>query len=123
MFEYPEGKINGRTIIEWFSEVYHKWNGCYPPDSHYSRYAGLIRNLRNQGHTDEDIMTLVWGVCNTKSNVRSMMYCKYFTDKLEYYKQLLEDYNRKDDVNEEEEFVKIDMSQKEEGEDFFEELL
>ena len=123
MFEYPEGEINGRTIIKWFSKVYHEWNGSYPPDSHYSRYSGLISRLRNQGYTDEDIMTIVWGVCNTKSNVRSMMYCGYFTDKLEYYKQLLEDYNSEDEKNEGKEFVKIDMSQKEKGEDFFEELL
>lgn len=124
MYAYPEEEMNGGKIIQWFSEVFKDLYGEYPPEEHYGKYAGFIRRMRDEGYDWDEIMTLVWGVCNEKrGQIQSLVYCWYFRDEMNRYKKIKEKYNSKESVNEEK-FVKIDMSNDDgKGEDFFDELL
>lgn len=124
MYKYPEKEVNGQIIIKWFCEVFKKWYGSHPPRKDIERYASFISIMRNKGLSDEDIMTLVWGVSNEKSNtVRSIFYCKFFLDDLPKYRRLKREIDNRDDVEDEREFINIDINKKDKGEDFFAELL
>ena len=125
MYQYPtDEEINGGDIIKWFCEVFKEAYGSYPPSKDIQRYAGFISSMRKKGLSNEEIMTLVWGVTNEKSSkIRSIFYCQYFIDELPKYKKLREEIDNRDDDEDEREFVKININKEDEGEDFFAELL
>jgi len=91
--DYPNIKT-GRDILIWFAEYFKEKNG-YDPPSHFKKGAGFIRNMKNKGFTLEEIMLIVWGSCMTNDKVKSIYYCGYFIDKLDYYKKLKSEFEQK----------------------------
>lgn len=88
---------NGKDLISWFSGYYKNKYGYYLPNSQWGKQAAFISYMKKKGYSIKDISVLIWGLTLEKDNVRSMWYAKYYTDKLEEYKKLIQKYKEKDE--------------------------
>ncbi|MFW6377122.1 MAG: hypothetical protein ACOCZ5_00615 [bacterium] len=103
MIEYPEGIKNGADILKWFGWYFeeHSNQGRLPKSFYSGKGAGFIRRMKNEGYNIEEITVLVWGVCSTKPQTKSINYCSYFKNELGKFYQLKEDLEKKKKQQEE----------------------
>lgn len=93
-YPYPEEESeNIRDVMRYFAECYEQKNGSQLPNNYWSRMGGYITRLKSQHSlTLEDLTLLVFGVFNTKPEVKSIGYIQYFIDNLDDYKELRKQY-------------------------------
>ena len=88
--------------------------------SEFGRYCSVVS--RNESEYEgnnfyEDLKYLMWGVFNTKDDVRSIAYCFYFWDKLNEYKEIKKEYdNQNKEVKESENYEKIEVEEEDDKE-------
>ena len=115
--------------VGYFSYYLEEKNGKTFSEDKFGRYASIIARNRdkhlanNPNKTEEDfyeeLKYLMWGVFNTKDEVRSPAYCFYFWDNLDKYKRMKKDYEAdKDEIEYKESQTEVEDKIKEHFSEF-----
>lgn len=92
-YKFPDKLENGRDILKTYAEYMEEKFGRYLSDKEWGIAAGWVKRYKKE-YSPEEIMLTIWGVFNTKDNVRSINYCSYFFDNLNKYKKMKESVNK-----------------------------
>lgn len=89
-YPYPEEELkDARDIARYFAQCYEQKNGEQLSQKYFSRAGGYVLRLKSQEDLSfEDLTLLIFGVFNTKSEIKSIGYIQYFIDKLDEYRDL-----------------------------------
>ncbi|MGM0410095.1 MAG: hypothetical protein ACQEQF_04955 [Bacillota bacterium] len=87
-YSYPKEINNKKDIIVFFAEYFEEKFGYYMPKRGWGKTASFVTKMVNEGYTLEEIAIVVWGKINTCDKVKSIWYCKYDFDKIDFYKKI-----------------------------------